>query len=168
MNLWKSLADLVKDNNNFKAALRIKLIGVVSDQILSSIEQLGLGEFIELIPYVEHKKAIELQQSSQVLLLLEIDSKDTRGIIPGKLFEYMAARRPILAIGPKGWEAGHLVQQTGSGSYFHYEDHDAIKSQIIQWFQLYQLGKLEAEGNSIEKYTRRSLSKVLAEEIKWG
>ena len=168
MNLWKSLAELVNDYQEFKAALHIKLIGVVSDQILSSIEQMGLREFIELIPYVEHKKAIELQQSSQVLLLLEIDSEDTKGIIPGKLFEYMAARRPILAIGPKEWEAGHLVRQTGSGCYFHYEDHNAIKSQILQWFQLYQLGKLEVRVNSIEKYTRRSLSKVLAEEIKWG
>ena len=168
LNLWKSLADLVKDNKDLRAALRIKLIGVASDQILSSITELGLGEFIELIPYVKHKKAIELQQRSQVLLLLEIDSEETKGIIPGKLFEYMAARRPILAIGPKEWEAGHLVRQTGSGSYFHYEDHDAIKSQILQWFQLYQSGKLEVEENSIEKYTRRSLSKALAEEIKWG
>ena len=167
LNLWYSLAEIVKENKDFKEVLKIKLIGVVSDQVLSTIKELGLDGFIQLVPYVEHKKAIEFQRQSQVLLLLEIDSEETRGIIPGKLFEYMAARRPILAIGPRNWEAGELVEQTGTGKYFLYADLNAIKSQILQWFHLYKSKQLDIEENSIEQYTRKALSKSLAEEIKW-
>ena len=167
VNLWKSLAEILQENERIREHLQINLIGIVSDQVLSSINELGLGDFMQQLPYVEHKKAIELQQRSQVLLLLEIDSEQTRGIIPGKLFEYLAARRPILAIGPEHWEAGKMVRETGSGSYFLYGDHDPIKSKILQWFRQYESGELKVQEVSIEQYSRRSITKDLAEEIKW-
>jgi hypothetical protein len=52
--------------------------------------------------YVSHAEAIAHQRKSQVLLLIEIDSPETKSIIPGKLFEYMVSNRPIIAIGPNG------------------------------------------------------------------
>ena len=167
VNLWRSLAEILKENKSFREQLQINLIGVVSEQVFSTIKDTGLGDFTQLVPYVEHKKAIELQRRSQVLLLIEIDSEETRGIIPGKLFEYLAARRPILAIGPEHWEAGKMVRETGSGSYFLYKDQDAIKSQILQWFNQFESGELKVQDISIEKYSRRALSNDLATEIRW-
>lgn len=167
VGLWKSLAELVRDNERFRRALEIKLIGVVSEEVLTTIHDCGLEEFTTLIPYVKHEKAIALQRQSQVLLLLEIDREETRGIIPGKLFEYMAAHRPVLAIGPVNWEAGEMVRQNGIGRYFHSEESNAIRDQLIEWFTYYEMGTLKVENLSLEKYTRRELTKHLAEEIKW-
>ena len=62
--------------------------------------------------YVTHEEAVNYQRRSQLLLLAEIDTPHTRGIIPGKLFEYLAAKRPILAIGPEDWEGGEIVKST--------------------------------------------------------
>ena len=167
VNLWKSLAQLVKDKEGFSSALEIKLIGVVSEEVLTSIQNNGLKEYTTLIPYVEHQRAIELQRQSQILLLLEIDKEETRGIIPGKLFEYMAAKRPVLAIGPDNWEAGEMVVQNGIGCYFQSNEKNAIKDQLLEWFSYYEKSALNVENVSLEKYTRRELTKILAEEIRW-
>ena len=57
---------------------------------------------MKLLGYVSHSEALQMQHDAQVLLLLEIDRPETKAIIPGKLFEYFAAERPIVALGPKG------------------------------------------------------------------
>ena len=107
--LWQAIKELVKENNAFKACFKLRLAGVVSEDVLQSIYDSGLKEHTELVGYVSHDEAVKLQQESQVLLLVEIDSYETKGILPGKLFEYMAARRPILAIGPSHWDANQII-----------------------------------------------------------
>jgi hypothetical protein len=57
---------------------------------------------------------------SRVLLLIEIDSEDTKAIIPGKLFEYMASETPIIAIGPKDADVEQIIKSTHTGHYFCY------------------------------------------------
>ena len=86
--------------------MQLQLIGVVSEDVLENVYAYGLGDYTKLFGYLSHEEAQTYQRKSQVLLLVEIDSEETKGIIPGKLFEYMAAGRPILGIGPGAWDAG--------------------------------------------------------------
>ena len=160
--LWKVLADLVKEIPEFRETLRLQLIGLVSEEVLNSIEKNGLSEFVDKIDYVSHEKAIDYQKKSQVLLLLEIDAEETRGIIPGKLFEYLAAKRPVLAVGPQEWEAGELLANAGAGKVFSYQDESDLKKVILEWFQEYQSGKLHVEDSQIAQYSRRELTRNLA------
>lgn len=167
-NLWKALSQLVKENSGFRDNLRLQIIGVVSKDVLDTIYEYGLKDYSVVIPYVRHKEAKKFQRKSQLLLLLEIDSPDTIGIIPGKLFEYMAAKRPILAIGPKEWEAGSIVEETNSGVFYDYETYDSLKLQLLNWYELYKTGTLNVTANSIEQYSRRSLTEKLAKELQWA
>lgn len=164
-NLWKVLAELVSVNDSFKKSLRIQLAGVVGQEVIQSLEKFQLKGFVELMGYVSHEEILRRQQKSQVLLLLEIDSKETQGIIPGKLFEYLSAKRPILAIGPEDWEAGQIVQETNSGEVFVQDDMDSLKTVLLDWFQRYTNNKLELTSESIEKYHRRNLTETLAKFI---
>ncbi|MBT8309712.1 MAG: glycosyl transferase family 1, partial [Flavobacteriaceae bacterium] len=98
-------------------------------------------------------------------LMIEIDSEDTKCIIPGKLFEYMASNRPILAIGPEGSDVATIVEETNTGKYFTYKDHASLKEWINKQFELYQYGKLNNEPRGIDKYHRQTLTESLAELI---
>ena len=163
--LWRVLSELAREHSSFKQALQIKLVGVVSEEVLNEIKKYDLESALEVMPYVPHEEALLLQRSSQILLLAEINKDETKGIIPGKLFEYMSARRPILAIGPPGWEAAELIRETRAGKVFTYEDAKELKETIWEWFMAYQNKSLQMPITGIEKYSRRELTKKLAAQI---
>jgi len=165
VNLWRVLSELMEQNNGFKNAIRLKFIGVVSDDVLESLADFGLKEVCEVIDYVSHEDALKYQEASQVLLLAEIDSNETKGIIPGKLFEYMAAQRPILGVGPKNWEVGDIIAETNAGCIFEYSDEIALKNVLLNWFEQFQKGELFVSSTGIGRYSRWELTRKLAEYI---
>ncbi len=163
--LWRVLSELVKEHPNFRKALQIQLIGVVSEDVIKEVNEHNLGSALKVLPYLPHEEALKAQRRSQVLLLAEINSVETKGIIPGKLFEYLAARRPVLAIGPAGWEAGELVRDTGAGIVFTYENEKELKEAIWGWFEAYQNKTLVMPITGIEKFSRKELTKKLAAQL---
>jgi hypothetical protein len=116
--------------------------------------------------YVSHTEAIAHQRKSQVLLLIEIDSEATKSIIPGKLFEYMVANRPIIAIGPKDSDFSEIITNTNTGVFFEYSEKVKLKSVILDFYNKYLLGKLQANGVGLQHYSRKNLTKELAQLIK--
>ncbi|NAY91071.1 glycosyltransferase [Muricauda sp. JGD-17] len=167
ISLWEALSELIQENDGFGSALKIKLAGVVGGETLSSLEDFKLTPYLELMGYLSHDKVVEVQQKSQVLLLLEIDSEETQGIIPGKLFEYLNAKRPILAIGPKDWAAGTIIEETQSGTVCAQGDKDTIKTVLLDWFADYEEGKLQANSKHVDKYHRKKLTEALTNFIRW-
>ncbi|GEQ86494.1 glycosyl transferase family 1 [Patiriisocius marinistellae] len=164
--LWDVLAEIAAEDELFREDLKIVLTGVVSEEVKSSISQVGLSKNCILTGYVSHKKALQLQCNAQVLLLLEINSEATKAIIPGKLFEYMLAKRPIIAIGPKGSDMFGILKETKSGASFTSEDKMALKKQITIYYKQYQKGELTVISEGIEKYSRKNLTGNLATLIK--
>jgi glycosyltransferase involved in cell wall biosynthesis len=164
--LWKVLSEITSENIDFKIDLELKLAGIVSKEIVDSIFNAGLKDNCKLLGYVSHSEAIQLQQNSGVLLLVEIDSKDTKSIIPGKLFEYLAAGRPILALGPKGSDIAGIINKTKSGEFYNYSQADALKSHILELYSDFKRGALTISSEGIEKYSRRELTKRMSEVIK--
>ncbi|MDC8003944.1 glycosyltransferase family 4 protein [Aureisphaera galaxeae] len=164
--LWKVLADLVQENEDFKKALQIKLIGAVGDEIRESIQNHGLRLFTEIPGYVSHSEALQLQHKAQVLLLVEMDKEETKAIIPGKLFEYLRAERPIVALGPEGSDIKRILDDTQAGQYFGYEEEQELKQEILQLFDNYQHSTLRVASQNISQYSRRELTRTMADLIK--
>ncbi len=165
--LWKALKSLRDQDPGFAGRLRIELTGLVSPEIEQSLRLHGLWEHTLVRPYVPHREALALQRQAQVLLLIEIDSPQTRGILPGKLFEYMAAARPILAIGPEGWEAAQLVEQTGCGSGFSHAQESGIRNRLLAWYDAYCKGTLHQDPGIARPFHRRALTEKLVKEALW-
>jgi len=161
-NLWQVLSEIARENAVFRSDLQLEFLGVVSQEIMDSLHRFELEPYVKLKGYVSHAAAVRKQRSSQILLLIEIDSEETKGIIPGKLFEYMSAQRPILAIGPENWEVGNLIAETKTGEIFDYKARTELKSLILKWFNAYKEGNLNVEPQSVEKYSRRSLTEKLS------
>ena len=161
--LWKVLSEIVTNNKEFKMDLQIKLVGIVGEEILESIQSFGLKDNCENVGYVSHQEAIQLQHNAQVLLLVEMDTSETKAIIPGKLFEYMASKRPIIALGPKGSDVETILSETNSGNYLLYSEEEKLKTQILDFYKKYKEGKLISESKNISKYSRRELTKKMSE-----
>ena len=163
--LWESLVELINEIPDFKSHLEIKLIGAVSQEVLETISQFKLNSFLNNLGYVSHSEAIAHQRKSQVLLLIEIDSEDTKSIIPGKLFEYMVSSRPIIAIGPKDSDFADIITTTNTGVFFEYSEKMRLKSVILDFYNQFLQGKLQSNGVGLQRYSRRNLTKELAQLI---
>ena len=164
--LWKALRELRKENADFKADFQLNLIGKVSEEIIATINEFKLTDCLNLVGYVSHDQALIEQRKSQVLLLVEIDSYQTIGIIPGKLFEYMAAERPILAIGPEGADFSSIIKETNTGVFCQYDEKDKIKETIWNMYQLFKKNELKVHGIGLQYYSRKKLTEKLAQIIK--
>ena len=163
--LWESLTELIQEIPAFKSHLEIKLIGAVSQEVLETITQFGLNPYLNNLGYVSHNEAIAHQRKSQVLLLIEIDSEDTKSIIPGKLFEYMVSNRPIIAIGPQDSDFADIITRTNTGVFLIYSEKMKLKSVILDFYNQFLEGKLQSNGVGLQKYSRKSLTKELAQLI---
>ena len=160
---WKVLSELIKEDPDFKKHFELKLIGAVSQEILETIAEFKLSSFTKNLGYVSHHQALIEQRKSQILLLIEIDSDETKCIIPGKLFEYMAAARPILAIGPEGADVELIIKQTLTGVYATYDEKDRIKETLKNYFALYKQNNLIVYPDGLARYSRKNLTQKLSE-----
>lgn len=166
-SLWQAISELIEENKDFASEIEIQLIGVVGDGVLESIKTFDIADVVKTVGYISHEEVIKMQANSQLLLLLEINSEETRGIIPGKLFEYLNAQRPIMAIGPPDWEAGQMVVDHQAGDYVVHGNTKTIKKLLLERFEQFQNGKLGVHPNGIEQYHRRELTKKLAKLLSW-
>lgn len=163
--LWKCLKEIIKENKEFKADFQLKLIGAVSQEVLDTISEFRLESYVNNLGYVSHKEAVSHQRSSQVLLLIEINSEITKSIIPGKLFEYMVSERPILALGPENSDFESIIKATNTGTFHQYDEFDELKQTILSFYEKYKANALQVHAVGLQQYSRRNLTKQLAEVI---
>ena len=160
--LWEVLRELVDEKEGFKSHFQLKLIGKTSQEIIDAIAQHDLYDFINNLGYVSHKEALEHQRKSQVLLLIEINSPETKSIIPGKVFEYLVSERPIVAIGPKDSDFAEIITSTNTGVFFTYDEKDKLKETILNYFELYLEKKLNVFPVGLQQYSRKKLTEQLS------
>lgn len=163
--LWEVFNEIINENESFKNDFELKLIGKISTEILDTIKEYNLEKFVLNLGYVSHSEALINQRSAQMLLLIEIDSHETKGIIPGKLFEYMAAERPIIALGPDESDVEKIIKETNCGSYFKYNEKQKLKKFILDSYLLYKQQKLHIYGIGLQYYSRKKLTEKLAKLI---
>ncbi len=139
----------------------LRFVGKVPTSIIKNIEAKIPDIELDLVGYVDHQKSIEylLQSSLQLLVIPKVENN--KGIITGKFFEYLASRKPILAIGPKGGDLENLIEETKCGQLFEYDDMNGMKKMIDLCLQNeYSIEKIDS-GN----YSRRALTQKLIQEL---
>ena len=163
--LWKALKELTKENPDFRRDFQLKLIGAVSQEVLDTISEFRLNDFVLNLGYISHQEAVEHQRKSQVLLLIEINSNDTKSIIPGKLFEYMVSERPIIALGPEGSDFAEIITSTNTGVFFLYDELEQLKELLLKYYNLYKEQNLKVHAVGLQQYSRKSLTEKLSKLI---
>ena len=106
-------------------------------------ESLGLGDRLELVDYLPRRESLRYQRDSEALLLLVPDAGGRgKGVLSGKVFEYIAAGRPILAAVPPDGAAAQLIRETGAGVVAAPDDVDAIKAALVELHSRFANGGL--------------------------
>jgi glycosyltransferase involved in cell wall biosynthesis len=117
----------------------------------------------EFTGYLNHDKAIEKAASCSILLLVIPKVESNKGILTGKIFEYLALKRPILAIGPIDGDAAKILDETGAGKMFDYSDVNGISQFLKLKIDETQKPEHISETSGIDKYSRRALTNQLVE-----
>ena len=162
--LFSALKDLIAEKTIDPARLEIRFFGPREEWLQKEAGQFGLADIVHQYGEVPRDTAIQKQRESQVLLLLNWDDPNEKGTIPGKIFEYMAALRPVLAIGGGAGDIIHqILSETKTG--FHGTGAD-VKEWLKQRYLEY-LADGAASGTSSEEtikpYSQREMAGKFAE-----
>jgi len=159
-NLWKVLNSLCEENKVFNSKLEIHLSGNIDVEVIAEIKS---HHYLKIkviqLGYLSHSEVLAEYNEASVLLLLLFNSKSGIGNYPGKIFEYFAAKRSILAFGPENSDAERLIKETKSGVFFKYDEID-LRKEILNLFH--------NDGNSfefteIEGFSRKKLTQDLSD-----
>jgi len=155
--LWAALKRLSTEVEGFSTSVRLQLYGAVSAEVLESIKSFELENITDLKGYIPHAEVVGRLAASQVLLLIEANNPKKRCILPGKLFEYLSSGRPIVAVGVAGSDIEEILESSGGGRYFHYDDEQKIYDHLLDLFTAYKNGKSNAGANNVMQYHRKTL-----------
>lgn len=161
--LWKVLADKCSGDDEFRHFLRIKLVGKTDREIVDSIRRAGLADNLEDMGYQSHESAVREQRKAAVLILPLRKEPEYRAVLPGKLFEYLASRRPVLGIGQTDGAMAGIIQKTGSGVVYDWDEEKKIRAWIDFCWDEFRVGELKDNTSSINDYTRKNLTRKMAE-----
>ncbi len=135
-----------------------RFVGELTTRDREWAEELGLGERLELLPFGSRRRALEHQRDSEALLLLLPQAGERgRPVLPGKLFEYLAAERPILAAVPADGAAANLIREAGAGIVVSPDDVDGIREALRGLEARWRAGKLN--GRPLEPALRDRISR---------
>ncbi len=160
--LWEILSEKCAADQDFKNLLKINLIGKTDSQILEAIEAAGLKANLEDLGYQPHSRAIEEQRSASLLILPLRKEPEYKAVLPGKLFEYLASRRPILGIGQSDGAMAMILDQTKTGTVIGWNDKDSLAAYIDSCWRKHLEGGLTTEGADLSRFTRRNLTRRMA------
>ncbi|MEE4178043.1 MAG: glycosyltransferase family 4 protein [Bacteroides sp.] len=160
--LWNALAELVKENEFFRENLLIRLIGKTDISVMEALEKNGLTPFVEKVDYLPHDQALAQASQSALLLLPLNDTPNVMGITPGKLYEYLALKRPILVIGPEEGDTARIIEETQSGKVTGFSDQEKVKVLLKGFAEDFKQENLDSGNTGTEKFSRKTLTKTLA------
>lgn len=164
--LWEVLKELSEEVSEFSKKLKVQLIGKVASRVLERIQKSGLEDNTELIGYLPHKEVQKYQRKSQVLLLAINNVPSAKGIVTGKLFEYLASKRPVLAIGPEDGDLAGILEETRGGVIAGFENKEKLKEEVLTLYKAYLKKETTLASQGIEKYHRKEITAQLVNYLK--
>ncbi|HMS64766.1 MAG TPA: glycosyltransferase family 4 protein [Ignavibacteria bacterium] len=161
---FKALEKVRDKYSDVKFSLRF--IGNPATSIIEKIKNSSLENNLVLIPTVTHEKSVEYLLSSTVLLLVIPEIKDDKGILTGKLFEYLGSQKPVICIGPSDGDAADIINECEAGKTFERNMETEIADYIEELVQNRKLNMdIDIKNNCFKKYSRQSQTKEISEII---
>ena len=164
--LWKVLTDLCKSNESFKNDLKIKLIGDFDNSIYKNKNIIELGKNVSFIGYTSKLKLNKHLCESSVFLLCDINDSKGGNLIPGKFYDYLSYKIPIITFSNKNSDTYNIVKETNSGNVFDFSNEFDLKNHILELYSNFKNNKLILSKNSSDKYLISNLTLELNKLLK--
>jgi hypothetical protein len=173
-SLFAAVTDLMASEDGFVDGVRLCFAGRLDPQVHARLTEAPLNRIAELAGYLPHAESIRLLRRSAILLLLVDTAAQARSMLTGKIFEYLGAQVPILALGPRDGDAARLLARTGAGWIFEHGDVDALRELLRMLWRSHRAGDRSAPADhaatfglqpnraEIARYSRREQAKELA------
>lgn len=163
LRLWDCLSYRCRHDEEFAKALQIKLIGKTDKEIVEAIKMRGLGDNLLDMGYLPHAESISALLSASLLMLPLRQEPEYAKVYPGKLFEYLAARRPVLGIGQEDSVCARVLRDTGAGIMLDWDCEDRLAEFIDAQWEQFKTGGNKPLDSDISRYDRKSLTKQLTD-----
>jgi glycosyltransferase involved in cell wall biosynthesis len=161
--LWQAISELCSENEEINEKLRLRFVGKTDYSLKESLAKTGLQDRTEIIPYLPHYEALKLAASSAVLLLLINQTPNQKGIVTGKVFEYMATGRPVLCVGPSDGESAQILSEADAGLVCSYNDMNCQKKNIKDIFHSWTDSTIPYKQLNLNVFSRKNLTGDLAQ-----
>ncbi len=160
--LWEAIKQLRSQGEI--SGLRVQLLGMVDETVRKSILMNGLGSIVNITSYVSHTEAVEAMQRATALLLVIEPFQNAAGMITGKLYEYLAAGRPIIGLGPEDGDAARLLSSLSAGQMADHNNREHIVRCLKDLYDKWETNVplQAAASDSIQLYSRKEQTRVLA------
>jgi len=161
--VWQALAEKCQSDPDFDKMLRIRLTGKTDSEIISSIREAGLGDHLVNLGYQDHNVAVREQKNASLLILPLRKEPEYKATLPGKLFEYLASMNPILGIGQTDGAMARIVNQTGAGVVFGWEDKESVAAYINLCWNKFKAGD-DTEDMQVAHSGETELNEILKDD----
>lgn len=161
---FEALEILIKNKLIELQKFKLKFIGRFGDEVHNMFQSVSFRNSIEVINYMPHKESIIHLMTSDALLLVVDESKESNEIVPGKVYEYMGTKKPVLAIAPKESAIDKLMKETKAGLVAHQTELQKIADNILIFYNDWFENKKSIMPNTdvINSYERKEAARTLA------
>lgn len=166
--IFQAFQNFINKTGATPEKIRLRLVGQLDNpgefENLNFLKQLMIDDYVEIIPYLPHEEVLKEMSSATVLLLLIGEYPYNEGVMTGKIFEYLRAKRPILAVIPPKGVAAEVIRETNAGMVVDTSCINEITKGLLTLYELYLQGNLENQFNRIhiERYERKNLTAELS------
>jgi glycosyltransferase involved in cell wall biosynthesis len=152
------------ENQDFNQDFELKFVGRIDDKIAEKFENSLWKHHIKNLGYLSHQESLVEMQNSNLLLITNFPKEESKGIIPGKLFEYLATGKQILSFGPKNADVENIILETKTGKHFDFQtDPFVLKSYLLSEYKIWKQDSHREIKSNIHAYSRKYLTKKLVE-----
>jgi len=164
-SFFEAMEELMSEGKINKSELHLRFVGRFGNEVLDMFNKATFKDSIEIVSYVPHSESIGLLMLSDALLLVVDESKESEEIVPGKVYEYIGVKKPIIAIAPHQSAIANLMEETRSGMVAHQSEIKKTKDIILKYYKSWKTGisDFNPDLELINSYERREAAKKLAE-----
>ena len=159
---WEGLRQLREDIPGLADDLEVRIYGVSDPWVQSQIAEFEDRSWIRFLPYIPHDEVIRVQRSAAVLLLSINDVPMAKGIITGKIFEYLAIGNPVLCIGPPDGDAAMIIREANAGPVVDFHDLDGFRAAVKTLYAAWKSGSRKLGSGKHSAYSRKELCGKIA------